>query len=84
MWVVFGCALVLVFEALLYLTAVMLFPHIDTPVCAGADTFCYPDGRSGVTGGAVVVAVGNLGAVVILAALLVLLVIHQRAAPTLS
>jgi hypothetical protein len=49
-WVVLGGVLVVVFEALLYLTAVMLFPHIDTPDCASTDTFCFPDGRPGVIG----------------------------------
>jgi hypothetical protein len=76
-WVVLGGVLVVVFEALLYLTAVMLFPHIDTPDCASTDTFCFPDGRPGVTGGAIVVAVGHLGAVAILVAALVLLVIRR-------
>jgi hypothetical protein len=74
------CAAVLVFEYVLYTTALVLFTHLDSPECAGSNTFCYPDGTRGVTGGAVVVAVGNLGAVAILVAVFVLLRVRRRAA----
>lgn len=73
--VALGVALVAAFELVLYLTAVTLFTHVDTPACAGADTFCSPDGRPGITGGAAVVVAGNLLAVV---AVLVLLVLARR------
>lgn len=65
-----GFVILVGFEAVLYLIAVLLFPHLDTPACAGADTFCSPDGRPGLTGGAVVVLTGNGVAVVVLAWLL--------------
>jgi hypothetical protein len=77
-WIVFGCAFVIGFECVLYTTALTLFTHFDTPECAGSNTFCYPDGRSGITGGAVVVMVGNLAAVVIGAALLALALLRRR------
>ena len=72
-----GLVLVVGFEALLYLAAVTLFTHLDTPGCAGSDTFCSLDGRPGLTGGAVVVLAGNLVAVVVL--LLALIVRRSRA-----
>ena len=66
-----GFVLVVGFEPVLYLIAVLLFPHLDTPECAGADTFCSPNGHPGLTGGAVVVLAGNLIAVALLVVLLV-------------
>lgn len=50
---------VVTLEFVLYMTALTLFPHLDTPNCAGANTFCSPDGSVGLTGGAVVVLIGN-------------------------
>lgn len=72
-WVALACIVVFVFEFALYLTATLLFTHVDTPDCAGSDTFCSPDGRPGLTGGAVVVTVGNLAALVIVAVAVFLL-----------
>ena len=69
-WIVLGCVLVLAEEEVLDLTALSLFPHHDTAECAGADPFCSPDGRSGLTGGAVVVLLGTLAALAVCAALL--------------
>ena len=71
-WIALACVCVVAFELVVYLTAGMLFTHIDTPECSSTNTFCYPDGRPGVTGGAVVVAVGNLAAAAVLLALLML------------
>lgn len=64
-WIAAGVFVFIVFELALYLTAVTVFTHVDTPRCAGSNTFCSPDGRPGPTGGAVVMLAGNLTAVVV-------------------
>lgn len=73
-----ACVSVVCFEYILYTTALILFSHMDTPTCAGADTFCSPEGRPGLTGGAIVVLSGNLGAVALGAALVALLFVLRR------
>lgn len=60
----------LTFELVLYVTAVMLFSHVDTPDCASTNSFCSPDGHSGLTGGAIFLVAGNFIAAALAAALL--------------
>lgn len=61
-WAVLGCVGLLLFEEVLNVVALSAFPHHDTAECAGANTFCSPNGSPGLTRGAVVFLVGNLGA----------------------
>jgi hypothetical protein len=70
-WIALICAGVLAFEVVLELAAIGLFPHVDTPECASTNTFCFPDGHGGVTGGAMVVGIGNLVGLAVVVAVLV-------------
>lgn len=72
-WVFLATVSVLVlltFELVLYVTALMLFSHVDTPDCASTNSFCSPDGHSGLTGGAIFLVAGNFITAAIAAALL--------------
>lgn len=51
-------------EFALGMLGLMLFPHIDTPVCAGANPYCFPDGHAGLTNAAILLFVVNLMLVV--------------------
>lgn len=69
-WAVLGilllsCILFLAYEEALNLVALSLFPHHDSATCAGANTFCSPDSRAGLTPGAVLFLVANLAAGVV-------------------
>lgn len=74
--VVLGCVLLLAFEEVLNLVALDLFPHHDTAECAGANTFCSPDGRAELTAGGALLLVAN---VAIGGALVVALLTRSRA-----
>lgn len=67
-----GCVVVVVFEFALYLLALTLFTHLDTPYCAGSNTFCSPGRQAGMTGGAIVVIAGNAAAILIAGAVVAL------------
>jgi hypothetical protein len=74
-WIAAGCALVIVFEFALYTSALTLFTHVDTPDCAGSNTFCSPNHQAGPTGGTIVVIAGNVTAFVVVG---VIVALRQR------
>lgn len=65
-WTAFAVFLLLIFEELVNIAALNLYPHHDTAACAGADTFCSPDGAPGLTGGAAVFLIANAFALICL------------------
>lgn len=76
--VLVAVAIVGAFEFLLVSLGICLFPHLDTPSCASTDPFCLPGKRQGLTPRIALLGTGDLAALVVVCAVLVLERIRRR------